>query len=525
MSNHKTIVSGEEARAKIRSAVDTVANVVRATLGPAGRNVLLLKHGRKTRVINDGVTAAEETLPLKDPAENAVARGLVEVSRRTNDVAGDGTTTAMTLAQKIVHAGMRRLESGSSILAAPENVMELRREINEQKEKVIAALKEMATPIETQEQTRQVATASMEDPEMGRTIADMLQQVGKDGFVTVEEGFKTETETEVTKGLRFHGTYIAPFMATNERKEAIVNEWPILVTNFEIEDPQALGPIAALLVKGDKAADIPPRRNVIVIASKWGKTLPASLWATLNLVDKEGNPRGFSVLAIKAPSLTEDMLEDVATYVGAKFFDKKKDMKLKDLTLEDFGKADKVIVTMDDVVMLGGAGDQDEIDKRVEKLRAQHETEKTDLFKKKLERRIATLAGGIGIIRVGAHTEVERGYLKMKIEDAVNATKAALEEGVVPGGGLALKAIAKTLPKDSILAEALNAPYEQIKENAGGGEDYEVPENVLDPVKVTRTAVEMACEVSSMLLTTEAIIVEAEDDVSKLREILTGSPE
>jgi len=496
------IKTGKEARDALRAGVNKVADVVRSTLGPSGRNVVIWRKNKKPQVTNDGVRIAQ-SIKLKDPTERLAADILVEAATRTNDIVGDGTTTSTVVAQRIINDGFDKVDSGASLVKSTKNVMDVYREIEAAEREVVEELRKVAKPVKTREDIEKVAIASVENLPIGKAIAEMIEKVGKDGFITVEEGFSLETETDVISGMQFHGTYAAPFMVTNEKKEAVFANASILVTNHEIDRPMALESLAAHLVQAKK-------RELVIFASKFSKEAVASFYAT--------SQAGFHILAVKTPSLTEEQLEDVAVYVGAKFIDKTKDMELESVMPTDLGLAEKIIVNHDDTAIIGGKGEARAVEERVALLKDHLKVEKHDVFKKKINQRIGSLSGGIGVIRVGALTEVERGYLKHKIEDAVNATKAALEEGVVKGGGVAFKEIADKLPDGHILKNALKAPYEQIQENAGGS--LKVGPNVLDPVKVTRTALENACSVAKTLLTTECAIAEKDDEIEHFKTYL-----
>lgn len=503
----KVIKFGKEAREALLVGVNTVADAVKITLGPAGRNAIFGRKFRTPVVSNDGVEVANQVI-LKGEIENLGAQALIEAAQRTNDVAGDGTTTSIVLAQAIIEEGFKRLDSGKAMQGNSEDAMSIFREINSSKEKVIEELRKIAAPAETREDLIKVATVSVENPEYGEMIGGMIHDLGKDGFVYVEEGFLPQVESEVSKGFKFHGSYLAPFMATNDRKQAIYEQVHVLVTNEEIVNPQEMTGIVMELIKNE-----PMINKLVIISPRFGKDTAPAFFATAT----QGKPP-FQVLAVKIPSLTDSQMEDIACFVGGKFFDQNKDQHIKDAEIEGLGKVEKVIVDQDDTVMMGGAGSDVLIKARVQKIKEELDMEVIEVQKNILKRRISSLTGGIGVIRVGAKTEQERGYWKRKFDDAVPATKAALEEGVVKGGGLALKEIAEKL-EPSILTEALKAPYNQIRKNAG--RDLEIGDDVIDPVKVTRTALENACSIAGVLITTEVAIEEERQDIGqKLKEIL-----
>lgn len=518
MSDAKVIVkSGQQARAIIKSAVDKVGNVVRKTLGPAGRNVLVDRGDWKTpRITNDGVFIAKN-YRIDDPAENLVARILVQAAEKTNEIAGDGTTTAIVIAQKIIKTVFDEIEE--SVVAVEDtdlelntgtSLMEYKKQIYEAYKKADTELVKQGKKIKSKEDLEKITLCSMENPEIASVIADVVMKVGAEGYVGVEEGYHGVIETDVVEGMQKRARLAETFMQTNrERKEMDVPNPRILVTSYNMEGIDRLVSITNLCNKLIKKEV----RQLVVIAPKFDKT--SIVFAAKFL------RQGFRLFLVKAPTLNEkdgDELEDVAVYVGAKFFSEVKGLELKNLTEDDLGKAKRVVVNSEgQMAIFQGAGTEDS-KKRAEVLKEQSKLEKDAIWKKKIAQRIASLTSGIGVIRVGALTDVETGYLKLKVEDTINAAKAALEEGYVQGGGLALKQVAEKLPKN-ILTDALLAPYEQIQENAGG--KLEIGENVIDPLKVTRTALSNACSVASILITSDSILVEKDVDIGeKLRETL-----
>src|SRR3990167_938247 len=518
MSDAKVIVkSGQQAGAIIKSAVDKVGNVVRKTLGPAGRNVLVDRGDWKTpRITNDGVFIAKN-YRIDDPAENLVARILVQAAEKTNEIAGDGTTTAIVIAQKIIKTVFDEIEE--SVVAVEDtdlelntgtSLMEYKKQIYEAYKKADTELVKQGKKIKSKEDLEKITLCSMENPEIASVIADVVMKVGAEGYVGVEEGYHGVIETDVVEGMQKRARLAETFMQTNrERKEMDVPNPRILVTSYNMEGIDRLVSITNLCNKLIKKEV----RQLVVIAPKFDKT--SIVFAAKFL------RQGFRLFLVKAPTLNEkdgDELEDVAVYVGAKFFSEVKGLELKNLTEDDLGKAKRVVVNSEgQMAIFQGAGTEDS-KKRAEVLKEQSKLEKDAIWKKKIAQRIASLTSGIGVIRVGALTDVETGYLKLKVEDTINAAKAALEEGYVQGGGLALKQVAEKLPKN-ILTDALLAPYEQIQENAGG--KLEIGENVIDPLKVTRTALSNACSVASILITSDSILVEKDVDIGeKLRETL-----
>ena len=490
MEPSKLVYVGEEALQKIQSGVRLVADVVKTTIGPFGKNSLLSRDWRVPDITNDGVTIARNII-TDDEAEQFVIEAFVDVAKRTNEEAGDGTTTSIVLARAILEEGWKQMDSGA-ILASSHDSMQMKRDILKDKKHVLDQLKKVTDKADSLDRLKLVATASMEDGEMGEVIANIVHKVGKDGFIGVEEGFQHAMETEVVKGMKFHGTYAVQFMATNDRKEAVHEKADILLTNFNFENAVLIKPITEKLAKAGKKA-------LVVFGNKFSKDVLIEM--------AKAKKAGFHFLAVKTPSLLTEEYEDIAVYTKAKFYNHEvgDEAKIQFATVEDLGYAERVAVNADDTFITGGKGTKKEIDERIATLREYKTTEEIDSQKKRMDMRIASMTSGIGIIKVGARSDIERLYLKRKVEDAQYATKAALAEGTVKGGGLALKEIGEKM-KDSILGAALVAPYEQIQTNAGG--ELQIPDTIIDPVKVTRTALENACSIASMLLTTETIIVE-----------------
>lgn len=528
---YKKVLFGSDVRTSLKKGVDTVADAVRVTIGPRGRNVALAKSYGGPTITNDGVSIAKE-ITLKDPFENMGAAIIKEVGTKTNDKAGDGTTTAMVLTGAIVAEGFKRTAMGA-------NAMMVRLGIEAAAKDAVAELKAMARPVKGKEEIRNVASISAESETLGKTIADTIEKVGKDGVVTVEESQSLGIESEVTEGLEFDKGYVSPYMVTNpERMEAEMKDPVVLVTDKKIS---AIADILPLLEKLARSG----KKDLVIIADDVdGEALATFVVNKLRGV--------FNVLAIKAPGYGErkkDMLGDIAVTVGAEVISEELGRKLEETDVTLLGRANRIVSTKDHTVIVGGKGKKADIVARAEQLRAQlaHTDSKYD--KEKIEERIAKLTGGVAVIRVGAATETEMKYLKDKIEDAVNATKAAIDEGIVPGGGIALLAVSEKLRKAKkasaddemgvgyrIVADALSAPFEQIVINAGrfdaavlkrdlikkGGsygfnaaDDSAEPTyvdmyeaGIIDPVKVTRSGVENAASAAAVLLTTEAAVAE-----------------
>ncbi len=531
----KQIVFNEQARRALKRGVDIVADAVKITIGPRGRNVVLDKGYGGPTITNDGVSIAKE-ITLKDKFENMGAEIVKEVATKTNDFAGDGTTTSVILTQAIVAEGMKQIAMGV-------NAMGVKNGIESASEHVVKALKDIAKPIKTKEEIRQVASISAESEEIGRIIADTINKVGKDGVVTVEESQSFGVESEVAQGLEFDKGYVSPYMITDaERMEAVHEDSPILITDKKISGIKEILPLLEKLAQTGK-------KDLVIIADD----VEGEALTTFVLNKLRG---GFNVLAVKAPGYGDkkkEMLQDIAGMVGAELISDELGLKFETVELSVLGRAHKVIATKDDTVIVGGKGKKSEVEKRLAQLRKQRETTESKYDIEKLDERIGKLSGGVAVIKVGAATETEMKYLKLKIEDAVNATKAAISEGIVAGGGVALiKAgdkvaswiraeVAKNkeyMTKEfevgfNIVIKALEAPLKQIAINAGkddgsvivdqvkkgkGNHGYDalkdmmVPDmlasGIIDPVKVTRSGVQNASSAASILLTTEVAIAD-----------------
>ncbi|MBP6929817.1 MAG: chaperonin GroEL [Candidatus Moranbacteria bacterium] len=526
----KTILFNEDARKALKRGVDAVANVVKVTIGPRGRNVVLDKSYGAPTITNDGVSIAKEIV-LQDKFENMGAEIIKEVANKTNDVAGDGTTTSVVLTQAIISEGMKHATMGV-------NAMSLRSGIEEAAAKAVSVLSSIAKPIKNKDEIRQVATISAESEEIGAIIADTIEKVGKDGVVTVEESQTFGVDSEVVEGLEFDKGYISPYLVTNtERMEAEYKDAPILLTDKKISSIKEILPLLESLAQSGK------KELVIIADDVDGEALSTFIVNKLR--------GGFSVLAVKAPGYGDrkkEMLEDIAVTVGGKVISEDLGIKLENATIEMLGRASKVLSRKDSTVIVGGKGGKTAIENRVKALKKQKETIDSKYDKEKIDERIAKLSGGVAVIRVGAATETEMKYLKLKIEDAVAATKAAIAEGIVAGGGSAfirvikkmrgMKATEFATPEIAlgyeIILRSLEAPLRQIvlntgnadgsvavekimnsdKENAGFNavtekfSDDLIKDGIIDPVKVTRTALQNAASAAAILLTTEAAIAE-----------------
>lgn len=518
----KNITFHDDARAKMKAGVDKLANAVKVTLGPVGRNVIIDRGFGAPLVTKDGVSVAKE-IDLADKLENLGATLVKEVASKTNDVAGDGTTTATVLAQAIVADGLRVVSSGA-------NSQALRRGIEKGVHAIVERIAQLATPVQG-DAIRQVASISANDPEIGAMIAEAIGKVTTDGVITVEEGTSFGIEVAVVEGLQFDKGYVSHYMVTNsERMEAEYHDVPVLVTDQKVGAIQDLVPLLEQIAKTGK-------KDLVIVA----EDVEGDALATIVLNKLRG---AFNILAVKAPAYGDRrkaMLEDIATVVGATLISPEKGMKLETATLEMLGKARRVVATKDTTTIVEGSGDKEQISARVSQLKKQVEETDSDFDKEKLRERIAKLSGGVAVMRVGAASEVEMKEKKHRIEDAVAATKAAVEEGIVAGGGVALvraKEVLATLTLEgdeklgvAILDKALEAPLRQIAENAGkeGGIVVEkvkhaqsnegwnavtgemvdmVKAGIVDPAKVTRSALQNAASVAVMILTTEAAITE-----------------
>ncbi|MBI2046341.1 MAG: chaperonin GroEL [Parcubacteria group bacterium] len=539
----KQIIFNEQARAALQAGVNKVANAVKVTIGPRGRNVVLDKGYGAPMITNDGVSIAKE-ISLSDKFENMGAEIVKEVASKTNDVAGDGTTTAVVLLQAIMKEGLRQTTMGV-------NAMGIRLGIEKAAEAIVDALKGMAKPIKNKEEIEQVATISSESAEIGKIIASTIDKVGKDGVVTVEESQSFGIEHEIVEGMEFDKGYISPYMVTNaERMEAEYKDVPILLTDQKISSIKDILPLLEKLAQTG-------RKELVVIADD----VDGEALATFVVNKLRG---AFHVLAIKAPGYGDrkkEQLADIATVVGGKVISEDVGVKLENADIAMLGKAGKIIATKEKTIMVNGKGKKAAIDARVGQIKAQLAQTDSKFDKEKLEERIAKLSGGVAVIKVGAATETEMKYLKLKIEDAVNATKAAIEEGIVPGGGSALAKAGEVAAKKqvksplgrfqkefdagvAILLSALEAPLAQIAANSGKGDGSSVVEKVkngkgnigydavkdemvadmlaagiIDPVKVTRSALQNAASAAAILLTTEVAVA---DEPEKEKPVMGG---
>ena len=521
----KMIVYGEEARRKLQAGIDHLANTVKVTLGPKGRNVVLAKKFGSPLVTNDGVTIAKD-IELEDPFENMGAQLIREVATKTNDIAGDGTTTATVLAQAITREGLKNLSAGA-------NPMVMRKGIEKAVEVAVAAIKENSVPVNGSEDIARVGTVSSCDESIGALIAEAMEKVGTEGVITIEESKTAETGLEVVEGMQFDRGYISPYMVTDtDKMEAVLDDAYILITDKKISSIQEILPILEPIVKAG--------RKMMIIA----EDVDGDALATLLLNRLQGR---FNIVCVKAPGFGDrrkEMLQDIAILTGGTVISSQLNMELTEATMADLGHARQIIVTKDATTIVDGAGNPEAVKARAHQIRASIATTTSDYDREKLQERLAKLSGGVAVIKVGAQTEVAMKEQKLRVEDALNATRAAVEEGIVAGGGTAqvnaVAAVEKLIAKLSgdektgakIIATALQAPIRQIAENAGvdGSVVYEKIRNskkigygynayteqyvdmiaagIVDPTKVTRSSLENAASIASCVLTTESLVAD-----------------
>jgi len=518
----KQLTFSEEARAAMKRGIDTMAMTVGVTLGPRGRNVVLDKKFGPPQVCSDGVTIAKE-IELEDPFENMGAQLLKEAASKTNDVAGDGTTTATVLAQAIIHEGFKNIAAGA-------NPMALKRGIEKGVVALRGAVEDMATPVEGRTQIGQVASLSAHDDEMGDLIADVMEKVGKDGVITVEESKGLSYEQEFVEGMQIDRGYISPYFITDqERMESAIDDPHILITDKKISAVSDVLPALEKILQVGK--------NVVIVA----EDIEGEALATLVVNKLRGT---LSCLAVKAPGFGDRrkaMLEDMAILTGGQVISEEVGRKLESVTVEDLGRARRIVSSKEETTFVDGAGSEDAIQGRINQIKAQVDETTSDFDREKLQERLAKLSGGVAIIKVGAATEVELKEKKNRVEDALSATRAAVEEGIVPGGGLAViraRAAMDSLDLSgdeatgaAVLSKSLEYPIKLISENTGvsgevilnqsldsegdWGYDAEAGEfchllerGIMDPTKVTRAAIENAASVAAMVLTTESLITD-----------------
>ena len=524
----KMIVYGEEARKKLQAGIDQLADTVKVTLGPKGRNVVLGKKYGAPLVTNDGVTIAKE-VELEDAFENMGAQLIREVATKTNDVAGDGTTTATVLAQAITREGLKNLSAGA-------NPMVMRKGIEKAVEAAVAAIKEHSVPVSDSASIARVGAVSSGDDAIGALIAEAMEKVGTEGVITIEESKTAETGLEVVEGMQFDRGYISPYMVTDtDKMEAVLDDAYLLITDKKISSIQEILPILEPVVKAGK--------KMIIIA----EDVEGDALATLLVNRLRGN---FNCVCVKAPGFGDrrkEMLQDIAILTGGTVISSQLNMELTEAQLTDLGRARQIVVTKDYTTIVDGAGDPEDIKARAHQIRSAIATTNSDYDREKLQERLAKLSGGVAVIKVGAQTEVAMKEQKLRVEDALNAARAAVEEGIVAGGGTAqvnavaaVEKLIKTLSGDEktgarIIAAALQAPIRQIAENAGvdGSVVYEkirsskkigwgynayteeyvdmIAAGIVDPTKVTRSSLENAASIAACVLTTESLVADKPD--------------
>ncbi len=525
----KDIKYGADARNALQAGIDKLADTVRITMGPKGRNVVLDKKFGAPLITNDGVTIAKD-IELEDAFENMGAQLVKEVATKTNDAAGDGTTTATLLAQTIVREGMKNIAAGA-------NPMILRKGIAKAVDTAVEAIVSNSKAVEGSDDIARVGTVSSADENVGKLIAEAMEKVTADGVITIEESKTAETYSEVVEGMQFDRGYISPYMVTDtDKMEAVYDDAYILITDKKISSIQEILPLLEQIVKMGK-------KLVIIAEDVEGEAL-----TTIILNNLRGT---FKVAAVKAPGFGDrrkEMLKDIAVLTGGEVISSELGLELSETTIEQLGQAKQVVIQKENTIIVDGAGDSDAIKARVHQIRASIETTTSDFDREKLQERLAKLAGGVAVIKVGAATEIEMKEKKLRIEDALAATKAAVEEGIVAGGGTAfinaIPAVNKLVPTldgdektgAKIILKALEAPVRQIAENAGlegsvivdkiirsrkvgyGFDAYNevytdmIPAGIVDPTKVTRSALQNAASVASMVLTTESLVADIKED-------------
>ncbi len=527
----KQIIYSEEGRIRLKAGVDKLANAVKVTLGPKGKTVILSKRFGSPTIIDDGVTIAKE-IELEDHFEDMGAQLVREAASKTNDIAGDGTTTSAVLTQAIFGEGIRNITAGADSI-------QIKRGIDKAVHALVEELKKMAKPVKTREEKAQIATISANDKVIGDLIAQAMEKVGHEGVITVEEGKSSETELEVVEGMQFDRGYVSPYFVTDpERMECVLEDAMILISDKKISAMSDLLPVLEKIVQTGK--------QFLILA----EDIEGEALATLVVNKLRGTLKG---CAVKAPGFGDrrkEMLEDIAILTGGEVVSEDRGMKLDKIEIKVLGKAKRIVIDKENTTIIDGAGDKVEIKKRTSQIRKQMEDTTSDYDKEKLEERLAKLSGGVAVIRVGAATETEMKARKSKIEDARNATKAGVQEGIIPGGGVALIRAARALDKVksekedemtgiNIVRRAIYSPLRIIAENAGMdgsiviekiknsspeiGFDAETLEyvdvmkaGIVDPLKVTRTALENAASIASTLLTTECLVADLPEKKEKV---------
>lgn len=520
-------LQGDKARETAYRAVNKIYNVVKSTFGPEGRNALLFRAwNRGSRITNDGVTVAECITP-RDAHERLVADVVKESAKKTNEKVGDGTTFTMIFVGHLFNKLYKQLsgqEGGISIGNNNIGVISLKKEIVKSAKNIKELVRKASNKVKSLKDLEKIATVSVQDEDLGKIVAKMAYEVGEDGFIDVIEGYKGEIETEVIKGFKFPAKISGKAFVNNPSKfEMVAQDCPVLITNYALDNiKQIMYPLAEILKKTPK---------LIIVAPQFSESVLEAFWKTMFAVNQQGQAvrKGIDIYPVKSPSLRTEQFEDLAIYCKAKFINKDKGERIENMDVSNLGFLGKLIVkdseSKEDAIATGGKGTEEGVGKldngtelktespvkqRIEMLKKQKAETKTDTFKKLLDRRIASMASAIGIIRVGGSTDAENLYQKLKIEDCVYACKAALKGGYVKGGGICLKEIAETLPDDDILKETLFSPYEQIQSSVDGG--IEIGEDIIDPTDVIYYGIEHAIGIVSNLITLDSITAEIEDN-------------
>lgn len=517
------VSKGADFKERLLRGVDLVGDAVGSTMGPWGRNVILERRVHLVPLVtNDGKRVAKAINP-RDPVERMAVRAICDAAEATDFKCGDGTSGSIVLAQAIIHEAFKHIQDRNDALgiASKQNksVVQLRKEINEAKEVILKELEKKKKKITSLEDLEKVAITSVEDESLGKIIANMVKKVGEDGHIFVEEGFNFETETEIIEGMKFWGKLAANFMVTDiNRMEASLENPKIIVTNHTIRSMRDFIRQGGGSILGEVSQK---ERQIVLMGWKFEKDF-------LHEVANMWRKQGFHIFCVKVPAILTEQLKDIAIYCGTTVVDENLNMKLSDIQLSDLGDAKRLIANAEETILVGGKGKKADIQKRIKELKDQILVEKLPEFRKKIEQRIADLASGIGVIRVGHNTQLEQGYVIDKAQDAVLATKQAFRDGTVLGGGMALKQISEKLPKDCILKNPIQATYKKIQDNAG--EPLKIPDSVIDPYNVIRAQVENACSVAGALISAgtgvfdemDATLDSLKDEIGKFAGKLQG---
>ncbi len=505
--DRKLWLFGEEAQNKIGEGLRRGVEVVESTLGPCGSNVLIERKFRTPISVDDGITALQNLI-LDDELENIGITSLIDAANKISEHAGDGTSTTVILTEAIYKAGRKLV--GDGVLALGKTPLEIKNLIFSARDLVLEKLKEISKKIKDKSEFKSVAMAAYADDKMAEIVSDLIDKVGENGTIIVEEAWGRETEVELMTGMRFAGKLAHGFFANTPEEGLNLEGFPIILTDFDFLN---LNDLAPLVQDVSKAGE----QGLIIIANKYER--PAIEQVIRSNVFNSQNRNPFRAYLVKTPSFTPGEYEDLATFIGARYFSKEKGDRIAECIVGELGRASIFKINkIGEGIAIGGAGRKEDVDKRIEELKLKLADEKVKLIKNRMIQRIAALASAIGIIKVGSPSDGETEHIRLKTKNAVKSTQAAREEGVVKGGGIALKEISESLPEDNILKEALKAPYEVIQRNAGG--KLEIPEELYDAVKVIRTAIEQACSTAWLLINTKTIIAfkseRQQDDAAKI---------